>query len=181
MRSMFMNLDIRGRRRLIATHITAESDSLMDTVFMHLEILLGPSLKLAAKLLTLEGLILLMDHLYVQSNIGCIVCAVIASVAFEFLQFLLRIIFGFFIIATSDDGITSIITFTLPVFIYFKSSILGNRFWSYFTVRSCLVSSIENFGESRQATAFTEEGFAICKIFAIFLEHTMVCSHVSME
>ena len=65
-----MNLDIRGRRRLIATHITAESDSLMDTVIMHLEILLGPSLKLAAKLLTLEGLILLMDHLYVQSNIG---------------------------------------------------------------------------------------------------------------
>ena len=70
MDSMFMNLDIRGRRRLIATQITAESDSLMDTVIMHLEILLGPSLKLAAKLLTLEGLILLMDHLYVQSNIG---------------------------------------------------------------------------------------------------------------
>ena len=40
---------------------------------------------------------------------------------------------------------------------------------------------IENFGESGQATAFTEEGFAISKIFAIFLEHTMVCSHVSME
>ena len=70
MDSMFMNLDIRGRRRLKATQITAESDSLMDTVIMHLEILLGPSLKLAAKLLTLEGLILLMDNLYVQSNIG---------------------------------------------------------------------------------------------------------------
>ena len=68
--SMFMDLNIRGKRRLKATHITAESDSLMDTVFMHLEILLRPSLKLAAKLLTLEGLILLMDNLYVQSNIG---------------------------------------------------------------------------------------------------------------
>ena len=99
MRSMFMNLDIRGRRRLKATHITAESDSLMDTVFMHLEILLGPSLKLAANLLTLEGLILLMDHLYVQSNIGCIVCAVIALVTLIFLQFLFRIISWFCIVA----------------------------------------------------------------------------------
>ena len=70
MLDLFMNLEIGGRRRIMATHITAESDSLMDTVIMHLEILLGPSLKLAAKLLTLEGLILLMDHLYVQSNIG---------------------------------------------------------------------------------------------------------------
>ena len=40
---------------------------------------------------------------------------------------------------------------------------------------------IENFGESGQATAFTEEGFAISKIFAIFLEYAMVCPHVSME
>ena len=87
-----MNLDIRGRRRLIATHMTAESDSLMDTVFMHLEILLGPSLKLAASLLTLEGPILLMEHLYVQSNIGCIVCAEVAKVALEFLHFLSRLI-----------------------------------------------------------------------------------------
>ena len=87
-----MDLEIGGRRRLMATHITAESDSLMDTVFMHLEILLGPSLKLAAKLLTLEGLILLMDHLYVQSNIGCIVCAEVAKVALEFLHFLSRLI-----------------------------------------------------------------------------------------
>ena len=72
----------------MATHITAESDSLVDTVIMHLEILLGPSLKLAANLLTLEGLILLMDHLYVQSNIGCIVCAEVAKVALEFFHFL---------------------------------------------------------------------------------------------
>ena len=83
-----MNLDIRGRRRLIATQITAESDSPVDTVIMDLKILLGPSLKLAANLLTLEGLILLMDHLYVQSNIGCIVCAEVAKVALEFLHFL---------------------------------------------------------------------------------------------
>ena len=89
---MFMNLDIRGRRRLKATHITAESDSLMDTVIMHLEILLGPSLKLAASLLTLEGPILLMEHLYVQSYIGCIVCAEAAKVALEFLHFLSRLI-----------------------------------------------------------------------------------------
>ena len=76
----------------MATNITAESDSLVDTVIMHLEILLGPSLKLAANLLTLEGLILLMDHLYVQSNIGCIVCAEVAKVALEFLHFLSRLI-----------------------------------------------------------------------------------------
>ena len=92
MLKFFMNLDIRGRRRLIATHITAESDSLMDTVFMHLEILLGPSLKLAASLLTLEGPILLMEHLYVQSYIGCIVCAEVAKVALEFFHFLSRLI-----------------------------------------------------------------------------------------
>ena len=92
MLKFFMNLDIRGRRRLIATHMTAESDSLMDTVIMHLEILLGPSLKLAASLLTLEGPILLMEHLYVQSNIGCIVCAKVAKVALEFFHFLSRLI-----------------------------------------------------------------------------------------
>ena len=92
MLKFFMNLDIRGRRRLIATYITAESDSLMDTVIMHLEILLGPSLKLAASLLTLEGPILLMEHLYVQSDIGCIVCAEVAKVALEFLHFLSRLI-----------------------------------------------------------------------------------------
>ena len=61
------------------------------------------------------------------------------------------------------------------------SSILGNIVRSYFTVWSCLVSFIENFGESGQATTFTEEGFAICKIFAISLEYAMVCPHVSME
>ena len=99
MLDLFMNLEIGGRRRLMATHITAESDSLVDTVIMHLEILLGPSLKLAANLLTLEGLILLMDHLYVQSNIGCIVCAVIALVTLKFLQSLFRIISWFCIVA----------------------------------------------------------------------------------
>ena len=92
MLKFFMNLDIRGRRRLIATNIAAESDSLMDTVIMHLEILLGPSLKLAASLLTLEGPILLMEHLYVQSYIGCIVCAEVAKVALEFFHFLSRLI-----------------------------------------------------------------------------------------
>ena len=76
----------------MATHITAESNSLVDTVIMHLKILLGPSLKLAASLLTLEGPILLMEHLNVQSNIGCIVCAEVAKVALEFLHFLLRLI-----------------------------------------------------------------------------------------
>ena len=43
------------------------------------------------------------------------------------------------------------------------------------------MSFIENFGESRQATTFTKEGFTISIMFAIFLEHSMVCSHVSME
>ena len=85
--------------------------------------------------------------------------------------------------SSSDDGITSFITITSlpPIFIHCKSSIRVNSFWSYFAVWSCLVSFIENFGESGQATAFTEEGFAISKIFAISLEHTMVCPHVSME
>ena len=92
MLKFFMNLDIRGRRRLIATYITAESDSPVDTVTVHLEILLGPSLKLAASLLTLEGPILLMEHLYVQSDIGCIVCAEVAKVALEFFHFLSRLI-----------------------------------------------------------------------------------------
>ena len=92
MLDLFMNLEIGGRRRLMATHITAESDSLVDTVIMDLKILLGPSLKLAASLLTLEGPILLMEHLYVQSNIGCIVCAEVAKVALEFLHFLSRLI-----------------------------------------------------------------------------------------
>ena len=61
------------------------------------------------------------------------------------------------------------------------SSILGNIVRSYFTVRSCLVGFIENFGESRQTTTFTKEGFTISIMFAIFLEHSMVCPHVSME
>ena len=99
MLDLFMDLKIGCRRRLMATHITAESDSLVDTVIMHLKILLGPSLKLAANLLTLEGLILLMDHLYVQSNIGCIVCTVIALVTLKFLQFLFRVISWFCIVA----------------------------------------------------------------------------------
>ena len=92
MHNFFMDLEIGGRRRVMATHITAQSDSPVDTVTMHLEILLGPSLKLAASLLTLEGPILLMEYLYVQSNIGCIVCAEVAKVALEFLHFLSRLI-----------------------------------------------------------------------------------------
>ena len=92
MLDLFMDLEIGGRRGIMATHITAESDSLVDTVIMHLKILLGPSLKLAASLLTLEGPILLMEHLYVQSYIGCIVCAEVAKVALEFLHFLSRLI-----------------------------------------------------------------------------------------
>ena len=76
----------------MATHITADSDSFVDTVIMHLEILLGSSLKLAASLLTLKGPILLMEHLYVESDIGCIVCAEVAKVALEFFHFLSRLI-----------------------------------------------------------------------------------------
>ena len=43
------------------------------------------------------------------------------------------------------------------------------------------MSFIEKFGESGQATTFTKEGFTIKIMFAISLEYSMVCPHVSME